>query len=88
MGENLISWTTSGHVCVAGKWFGTASFQQEFKVTHFIAFISEQTIFQILLSGKHCAEPKTYKKKNELKKKKQVRSLPLCGFLSSGETDY
>ena len=71
MGENLISWTTSGHVCVAGKWFGTASFQQEFKVTHFIAFISEQTIFQILLSGKHCAEPKTYKKKKKnLKKKK------------------
>ena len=88
MGENLISWTTSGHVCVAGKWFGTASFQQEFKVTHFIAFISEQTIFQILLSGKHCAEPKTYKKKKNLKKnKKQVRCLPLCSFLSSGETD-
>ena len=43
MGENLIAWTTSGHVCAAGKWFGTASFQQEFKVTHLIAFISEQT---------------------------------------------
>lgn len=43
MGENLIAWTTSGHVCAAGKWFGTASFQQEFKVAHLIAFISEQT---------------------------------------------
>ena len=75
MGENLISWTTSGHVCVAGKWFGTASFQQEFKVTHFIAFISEQTIFQILLSDKHCAEPKTYKKKKKWIKKKKTSKV-------------
>lgn len=84
MGENLISWTTSGHVCVARKWFGTACFQHEFKVTHLIAFISEQTICQIVLSGRHCAEPKTYK--DEFKKK-NVRSLPLCSLLSSGETD-
>lgn len=81
MGENLISWTTSGHVCVAGKWFGTASFHQEFKVTHLIAFISEQTANTP--KWPECAEPKTYK--DEFKK--QVRSLPLCSLLSSEETD-
>lgn len=53
MGKNLIAWTTSGHVGVAGKWFGTASFQQEFKVTHLIVFISEQTANTLKWPGLH-----------------------------------
>ena len=42
MGENFISWTTSGHVYVAWIWSGIASFQQEFKVTHLTAFLKKQ----------------------------------------------